>query len=53
MQVDILTAIFDPEIKQHVFAGLPTGWGKSLPQLLVSPLSPPGKISISKQIKLI
>ena len=42
-QLDILTAVLDTESKDHVFAGLPTGWGKSLPMLLISALSPPGQ----------
>jgi hypothetical protein len=42
-QVGILNCLLDPGDKSHVFAGLPTGFGKSLPQLLLPLLSPPGE----------
>ena len=42
-QVDILAALVDPRAKGHVFGGLPTAFGKSLPQMLVSLLSPKGE----------
>ena len=41
-QVDILAAVVDPEESHHVFSGFPTAYGKSLPQMLVSLLSPSG-----------
>ena len=47
-QVDILAAITDPEEKSHVFGGLPTGFGKSLYQMLVSLLSPAGVKAVLK-----
>ena len=40
--MDILAVVTDPEEKSHVFGGLPTGFGKSLYQMLVSLLSPAG-----------
>ena len=47
-QVDILAAVLDTDSREHVFAGLPTGYGKSLPMLLIGALSPPGMFSRKK-----
>ena len=41
-QVDILAAITDVDNNIHVLAALPTGSGKSIPQLLLSSLVHPG-----------
>ena len=41
-KVDILTAITDIEETKHVIAALPTGSGKTIPQLILSSLVSPG-----------
>ena len=41
-QADVLAAALDPEVPNHIFTGVPTGGGKSLPQILVSLLAPAG-----------
>ena len=42
IKIDIVTAITDSEENRHVLAALPTGSGKTLPQLLVPSLVIPG-----------
>ena len=46
LKVDILTAICDTEEKRHVLAALPTGFGKTLPQLLCSSLLSEGYVNV-------
>ena len=46
-KVDILTAITDIEESRHVVSALPTGCGKTLPQLMLSSLVSPGQSNIS------
>ena len=49
MKVDILAAITDEHNDSNVLAALPTGFGKSLPQLLLSSLAPHGEVTRFKQ----
>ena len=45
-QVDILAVLTNPRERSHAFSGMPTGCGKSLPQMLISLLSPKGEQGI-------
>ena len=47
--MDILTAITDINENRHVVAALPTGSGKSIPQLLLSSLVSPGHMQKNEQ----
>ena len=46
IKVDILTAITAEDCENHVLAALPTGAGKTIPELLVSIVSEGEQISI-------
>ena len=41
-QIDVIRALLDPSHQQHVLLAVPTGGGKTLPQLVVPLLSPEG-----------
>ena len=47
-KIDILAAITDVDESRNLLSALPTGFGKTLPQLLVSSLSTPGLIYNSR-----
>ena len=42
-QADVLTCLVDPEDSRHIMSAMPTGCGKSWPQLVASALSPTGQ----------
>ena len=43
LQVDILCRALDKEEEGHMMCALPTGYGKSLPMLLLGLLMPEGR----------
>ena len=48
LQVDILCRVLDSEEEGHLMCAFPTGYGKSLPMLLLGLLMPEGR---SKNLK--
>ena len=47
LQVDILCSALDKTNSSHIMVALPTGYGKSLPMLLLGLLMPKGVFGIS------
>lgn len=45
-QIDVIRALLDPSHQQHVLLAVPTGGGKTLPQLVVPLLSPEGTTTV-------
>ena len=48
IKADIIWAATDEDDRQHLMGAVPTGYGKSLPMLVVALLLPPGESPVDK-----
>ena len=48
IKADIIWAATDQDDRQHLMGPVPTGYGKSLPMLVVALLLPPGEPPVDK-----